>query len=120
MPVSPKERVKILAFLTMDEDAEIRNLALTTLKRCTVRELHPILTNPATPASFLELAAFRLVKEREDLLEPLLTNQALPERLQDQILSELAALGGPSVELTEEGVLATELKEEPARNDVRP
>ena len=114
MPVSPEERVEILAFLTTDEDAEIRALALATIEQCTVRELHPILSNSATPASFLELAASRLVKGREDLLEPLLTNQALPERLQDQILGELATLGGPSEELTEEAGARTKLKKESA------
>jgi hypothetical protein len=114
LPVSPGERVEILAFLTTDGDAEIRALALATIEQCTVRELHPILSNPATPASFLELAASRLVKGREDLLEPLLTNQALPERLQDQILGELATLGGPSEELTEEAGARTKLKEESA------
>ena len=64
MPVSPVERVEILAFLTTDEDAEIRSLALTTLEQCTVRDFQPILTNPATPASFLELAATRLAPGR--------------------------------------------------------
>ena len=114
MPVSPEERVEILVFLTTDEDEEIRSLALDTLKQCTVRELHPILSNPTTPSSFLELAASRLVKGREDLLEPLIANQALSERLQDQILGELAAQGGPAAEITEEADAATELKEKPA------
>jgi len=77
LPVSPQERVEILAFLTADEDTEIRSLALATLEQCTVEELHPILTNPATPASFLELAATRLASGREDLLEILLLNPAI-------------------------------------------
>jgi hypothetical protein len=81
--------VEILAFLTTDEDAEIRSLALATLDQCPVEELHPILTNPATPASFLELVATHLAPSREELLEILLINPALSKALADMILSRL-------------------------------
>jgi len=93
--------VEILAFLTADEDAEIRHLALTTLQQCTTEELHPVLTNPAMPASFLELAATRLAAGREDLLEILLVNPALPKALEDVILRKLTAPNGsPPPEMT--------------------
>jgi len=104
----------LLALLSLANDAQSLELAFARLQKCRDAELKQILANPTTPVAILELAATRLVKGREDLLEFLLVNPALPERVQDQIVSELAALGGPSVELTEEGVLATELKEEPA------
>lgn len=89
--MSPEERVEILALLTADKDAEIRQLALATLQQCTTEELHPILTNPATPAPFLELAATHLANGHEDVLEILLVNPALPEALEDVILSKLTA-----------------------------
>jgi hypothetical protein len=89
--VSPEERVLILTVLTADNDAEIRELALATLQQCTTEELHPVLTNPATPPAFLELAATRLADGREDLLEMLLVNPALPAQLEELILSKLAS-----------------------------
>jgi hypothetical protein len=93
LPVSPEERVEILALLTADKDAEIRQLALATLQQCTTEELRLVLTNPVTPAPFLELAVTHLANGREDVLEMLLVNPALPEALEDLILSKLSAAG---------------------------
>ena len=78
------------------------------LQNCGAEQLRQILADPATPVPVLELAATRLAKGREDLLEYLLVNPALPERLQDHIVSELASLSGPSLELAEEAVAAVE------------
>jgi hypothetical protein len=98
----------LLALLSAAKDTPSLDRALAELQKCSDEVLHQILANPATPVPILELAANRLVKGREDLLEFLLVNPSLPERLQDHIVSELASLSGPSLELTEEAVTAVE------------
>ncbi|HZO98979.1 MAG TPA: hypothetical protein VFD30_01670 [Terriglobia bacterium] len=94
LPVSLEEKIEILVHLTGDPDEAVRQGAMAALERWDTRELAGVLSNPLTPASVLEYCATRFAGRREDICEALVANPALPDRLSEQILVEMA--GAPS------------------------
>jgi hypothetical protein len=81
LPVSLEEKIEILINLSLDSDEVTRRRALTTLEKWNASELEQVLSNPATPAAWLEFAVRHLLPEREELAEVLAGNSALPAPL---------------------------------------
>jgi hypothetical protein len=90
LPVPLEEKIEILVHLAGDPDEAVRQGAVAALERWDARELARVLSNPLTPAPVLEYCASRISGRREDIFEALVSNPALPDRLSEQILAQMA------------------------------
>ena len=89
LPVSPEEKVEILAYLSVDPDESVRNTAYYTLETYDVMELSEVLANPSLPLHVLDFASTQLVPKRRELAPGLLSNPALPIDLHEFIRNHL-------------------------------
>jgi hypothetical protein len=104
LPLPVEETIEVLILLAAGPDADVRSRAAETLGRWNHAEVRRVLASPLTASDVLRYAAEQSLARREDLLEVLLSNPALPaetrSRLQPKRPSE------PSTEKAADPILA--------------
>ncbi len=98
LPVPLEEKIEILVLLADDQDPEVRRSALASLDRWDAQQIARVVSAPLTPSQVIDFCATRLAPRREDILEAVLANPALPDALNDQFLVRVAAAAEPPLE----------------------